>query len=980
MDDVGKNYDIHDENITLKEEEEDRDEHEMTREDNKMQHSMENLKSSGSSSFTEITLTEVKEEDVLFRSTTPQSDSLDIEKEEFEIIQPCQAPVKQFDFFHPNPFTGGDVFGDDDFPEVDVTEQLPSDPFKGTDPFAPDCLLANTSEEDSCHDSFISVENGFADSTHLPLQSAGKDYGTFNARINKPLVADFQQSMEDLKTISLKSHSAAHTDIISSGKQEQNNDLSKEAIKPESGEDCMYESGSSHSSTVFNSFEAGSCLFLGAEEEDDGIDAHGDSSRRVNSFQGIQSIIAGSYTGFPLSPCDPEQISSFNDIQKIFEHHSSIPTAKELESTVSPEDEADRSSSDCEPMHDLNSNTSDLPSMQSLDVYDYKYGDMYFFTVRLDPGSPELNNHGPVCLDADDLKKEESNEQFQDATVSPEFDKSGSWESHSSKHDEPENHYQISSSFDHVDVENDDCPSCNELVESERAELQIPAVIISDSDESESNDALKSNPISDSSEQASQDLERICLTGDKNESVKEELCIDKQEIMSKTDHPTLNFDSDVHLPSITFSDSKWVDDAKSNLTGTEAISNTLDQIDASKSTDLFCLLDYTNGSANDSLNEQESKTNNDFLIVNETAGSDSSDLLIHSLGCNDSELINEWESSQNRSEAVQNLFCPLGDEEICTEEQLLPDFFSSKQDYLNGSAEFSDVAKYELLDFDPFSPLSSECASQSKTKPTYFIHDAPRLDSGFHEVGTPGLFSPERIKVNKCSIDLRTPGLVGSKNNESEIHLIDPFSPESVDTGIFDSETEHGESGYVTKSQIFSSQVGLDNVEEKETCGDNSSCEILSGSEHEDCYAFGFCPSSKDLGSSEETTQDGSCGEDSKPSSVYSNGSEISNCTSEMSFPDTEAFDPVKNMIFDFNTSSVNSVNMSLNDEDVPDCERKLLKKDDLVEIDSFCSELSKMVSSSSSDSVQQSVAEMLFGADPNTSSFYPWDFEKQHF
>ncbi|ROL45916.1 Epidermal growth factor receptor substrate 15 [Anabarilius grahami] len=38
----------------------------------KMQYSVENLKSSGSSSFTEITLTEVKEEDVMFRSTTPQ--------------------------------------------------------------------------------------------------------------------------------------------------------------------------------------------------------------------------------------------------------------------------------------------------------------------------------------------------------------------------------------------------------------------------------------------------------------------------------------------------------------------------------------------------------------------------------------------------------------------------------------------------------------------------------------------------------------------------------------------------------------------------------------------------------------------------------------------------------------------------------------------------------------------------------------------
>lgn len=37
-----------------------------------------------------------------------QSDSSDMEKEDFEIIQPSQVTNRQFDFFHPNPFTDGE--------------------------------------------------------------------------------------------------------------------------------------------------------------------------------------------------------------------------------------------------------------------------------------------------------------------------------------------------------------------------------------------------------------------------------------------------------------------------------------------------------------------------------------------------------------------------------------------------------------------------------------------------------------------------------------------------------------------------------------------------------------------------------------------------------------------------------------------------------------------------------------------------------
>ncbi|XP_062386324.1 uncharacterized protein si:ch73-140j24.4 isoform X2 [Sardina pilchardus] len=113
----------------------------------------DNLKSSGSSSFTEITLTEVKEEEGSSpRSITPQIDSPDLEddEEEASTVQSLMTQTSsrttlgQFDFYHPDPFTDNDMFRDDLFPKVEVadsTDGFFSDPFKGTDPFASDNLF-----------------------------------------------------------------------------------------------------------------------------------------------------------------------------------------------------------------------------------------------------------------------------------------------------------------------------------------------------------------------------------------------------------------------------------------------------------------------------------------------------------------------------------------------------------------------------------------------------------------------------------------------------------------------------------------------------------------------------------------------------------------------------------------------------------------------------------------------------------------------
>ncbi|XP_026062827.1 uncharacterized protein LOC113046144 isoform X1 [Carassius auratus] len=852
----------------------------------KMQCSMENLKSSGSSSFTEITLTEVKEEDVMFRSATPQSDSSDMEKEDFEIIHPSQTTNKQFDFFHPNPFTDGDVFGEDHFPKVDVTEQLPRDPFKGTDPFASDSLLVNMSEEKHCQDDFIPAENSLPENVHNPLQSVVKDYGTFNAPITLPPDTDSTQSTGkrdsgvsmSTESRSLKSCSDNGSELGTNATPDQNQDavqpdLSAEAVSPQFNDECVLESGSSHSSTVFNSFDADSNVF--AEEEEDRVDVQTGLGlmKRANSLCGLQSIIAGSYTGFPLSPCDPDPLPG--DFQKTFEHHiitseQNAENDKELVLTerLSPDDSPGPL---CEQLHDINSSSPCISPSQAPapDVYDYKYGDMFFFTVRLDPGSPEIHNQSPVCPEHNDVKREES--PWKDTSMSPEFNDEDEFECSGPKSEDTEQRSQIANDENEVEVEI-----------AKHEEMLVP------------------------------DSEKVVL-----------------------DIPCLTFNDSNAFQSVL--DSEWNDQCMENPDVAEpvpdsSILNTESNPPNCTAQDTFCLFINTETSATD---------------------------------------------------------------QFCADKQLSPE--SSSSQHKPSSSEGLAMSKLELQYFDPFSPIPAEPVKsvsdlEEMNTVNSFYHEAPRLDSGYHEVGSPTPYSPEPADKTKCSIDLQGPGLEARKQSNSDIHVPDPFSPESVDTGIFDSETENCESGYMmTTCQLFSPQpvyTDLNNLEEKH----------LSGSELDDCYPFGSCPSNEEsyAYSSEEKLIEpirevSDASRESKACSIASNASDSSqvfHCgsvwgTSEMSFPDSELLDPMKNNIFDFNTMDVGSCvsNESQEAEEVQHGAGKGTKNvPDLVEIDYFCSELSKMVSSSSSDSVQQSVAEMLFGADPNTSSFYPWDFEKpQH-
>ncbi len=828
------------------------------------------------------------------------------------------------------------------------------------------------SEEKYCQDDFIPAENSPPETVHYPLQSVVKDYGTFNAPINLPLDTDCSQSTGKRdsgvsmsnETRSLKSCSDNGSELGTNATQDRNHDavqpdLSVEAVSPQFN-DFVHESDSSHSSTAFNSIDAD----VFAEEEEDRVDVQAGSGliKRANSLCGLQSIIAGSYTGFPLSPCDPDP----GDFQKSFEHHiiSSEHNSANDEELIKTESlSPDSAGPLCEQLHDINSNASSSPSISpsqpsALDAYDYKYGDMFFFTVRLDPGSPELHNPSPVCPEHNDVKKDESNGQmnWKDTSLSPEFNDVDELKCSSPNPEDTEQHNQITNDENELEVENP---------------LKHDEVLVPDS-------------------------EKVVL-----------------------DIPCLTFNDSNACQSVF--DSEWNDQWMANTDVAEpvpdsSILNTESNPPNSTAQDVFCLLSNTETSAyaHEQLSPESSSpphkpSSSEALAMSklELQYFDPFSPIPAAEPIEGVSVLEEINSVNSFCHEAPRL--DSGYHEVDTPTPFSPEPADKTKciiDLQDPGLGIRKQSNSEIHVPDPFSPIPAaepiEGVSDLEeiNSVNSFCHEAPRLDSGYHEVDTPTPFSPEPADKTKCIIDLQDPGLGIRKQSNSEIHVPDPFSPESVDTGIFDSETENCESGYmITTCQLLNPQpvfTDLNNLEEKQI-----SCDVLSdhlsGSEHDDCYPFGSCPSNEEsyAYSSEEKLIEpiregcdasGEC----NPCSIRSNASDSSqvfHCgsvwgTSEMSFPDSNLLDPMKNNIFDFNTMDVGSFvsNVSQEAEEAEHGAGKVTKNTKMAEIDYFCSELSKMVSSGSSDSVQQSVAEMLFGSDPNSSSFYPWDFEKpQH-
>ncbi len=908
------------------------------------------------------------------------------------------------------------------------------------------------SEEKYCQDDFIPAENSPPETVHYPLQSVVKDYGTFNAPINLPLDTDCSQSTGKRdsgvsmsnETRSLKSCSDNGSELGTNTTQDRNHDavqpdLSVEAVSPQFNDEFVHESDSSHSSTAFNSIDADSNVL--AEEEEDRVDVQAGSGliKRANSLCGLQSIIAGSYTGFPLSPCDPDP----GDFQKTFEHHiiSSEHNSANDEELIKTESlSPDSAGPLCEQLQDINSNASSSPSISpsqpsALDAYDYKYGDMFFFTVRLDPGSPELHNPSPVCPEDNDVKKDESNGQmnWKDTSLSPEFNDVDELKCSSPNPEDTEQHNQITNDENELEVE---IPLKHDEVlvpDSEKVVLDIPCLTFNDSNacqsvfDSEWNDQWMANtdvaePVPDSSILNTE-------SNPPNSTAQDVFCLLSNTETSAYAHEQLSPESS--SPPRKPSSSEALAMSKLELQYFDPFS----PIPAAEPIEGVSVLEEIN-SVNSFCHEAPRLDSGYHEVDTPTPFSPEPadktkciiDLQDPGLGIrkqSNSEIHVPDPFSPIPAEPIEgvsdleeinsvNSFCheaprlDSGYHEVDTPTPFSPEPADKTKciiDLQDPGLEIRKQSNSEIHVPDPFSPIPAaepiEGVSVLEEINTVnsFCHEAPRLDSGYHEVDTPTPFSPEPADKTKCIIDLQDP-LEIRKQSNSEIHVPDPFSPESVDTGIFDSETENCESGYmITTCQLLNPQpvfTDLNNPEEKQI-----SCDVLSdhlsGSEHDDCYPFGSCPSNEEsyAYSSEEKLIEpiregcdasGEC----NPCSIRSNASDSSqvfHCgsvwgTSEMSFPDSNLLDPMKNNIFDFNTMDVGSFvsNVSQEAEEAEHGSGKVTKNTKMAEIDYFCSELSKMVSSGSSDSVQQSVAEMLFGSDPNSSSFYPWDFEKpQH-
>ncbi|KAK1797347.1 hypothetical protein P4O66_008716, partial [Electrophorus voltai] len=306
--------------------------------------SVENMKSSGSSSFTEITLTEVKEEDTSLSSITPQHmDSADLEEEDFEIVQSLvtkpvsQAASREFDFFNPDPFVDHDVFGDDRFPKVDMTEFLSGDPFKGTDPFASDILFNDVADVQFVQDYPFIQESNAKDSNHMSfgLGSTSKDKHTDTSNVVEPNLVgtNCSQSVDsgmfeqNLAEPSDSERYTPYSDICSEvgTNMTTSQDLDSMDLKNTLGMEgnlstnsqlkdkgrfdlihCeldIHESVSSNTSTVDSSFDGDFGTFSQTEAE------AGPTYVRANqALYGLQRIDTSLYTRFPLSPegYDPE--------------------------------------------------------------------------------------------------------------------------------------------------------------------------------------------------------------------------------------------------------------------------------------------------------------------------------------------------------------------------------------------------------------------------------------------------------------------------------------------------------------------------------------------------------------------------------------------------------------------------------------------------------------------------------------------------
>ncbi|XP_053485627.1 microtubule-associated protein 1B [Ictalurus furcatus] len=1094
----------------------------------KLQRSAENLKSSGSSSFTEITLTEFKEEDASPRSITSQhTGSADLEEEDFEIVQSLmskpvnQTASKEFDFFHPDPFVDYDVFGDERFPKVDMTEFLSGDPFKGSDPFACDNLFSDVANSPFPQDSPISEEGNAKESNPLTLspESASKeDPADISNVAHIPAGSKCSQSIDsgmfeqNIPELAESDQHVSYTDVcpqvgieitVTQDLDTIGNELDLPASpKIEDGGHfdpivCEHNDiqDSESSSTVESSFDGDFGIAEDHPEEEPEVEAGPSYVKRNQALYGLQRIDTSSYTGFPLSPdaYDPEPFPVSSDVDEkpssFSSDHNTVteikPEMELIEDTanVSPHIDPGSPSPPNQEIHDVKcepcslelkedhfSNTNDAThNEEPSDSDDHKFGDIYFFTVRLDPGSSDTS---PVSPEVSEKKKSEAEHASPGSVDMDEFDYAAP---------EDENPKQCSfkdypeESFDReAEVRSEQpsiSPETNEPTESEAEDSQSSPVSPEVSEKKKS-EAEHASP-------GSVDMDEFDYAAPEDEDLKQcsfedypEESFDREEAEVRTEQPSISpepnepIESEAEDPHSSPVSPEVSEKKKSEAEHASPEFVDMDEFDyaAPEDEDLkqCSFEDYPEESfdreeaevrseqpsispePNEPI-ESEAKDPHSSPVSPEakdqSPGLDHFECNIFDLECNsvfnpqsenkenadlDSSVDTNSESC-NAEPVVQYLISPVsgdtgmfatdgyklcarnpfsfdvGSIDYCENTEMNPEPPNSETCVINESGS-SETSLQSLVLLDPVLIGNPIHAFEAKNPNT----DSGRLDSGYHEFSGLDPFSPAPTDSRPESTELG-PGSVTENLQivvpnpiNLDVQVSDPFSPESSDTTIFDSEPE------------ICNPATNDGITNDSGLGCTGSSDVLaesfSGSEFDSFDPFSPMPhltGSNYAHSNMDILVPGSVQDDSRSYGDYRSSSWDSgvsqspqlHCDSapnradpllpleaNLVSPDTQSLSysssySTTDFIFQSDSSTftdVGSFSPKVEKITVQDKNStvSVTAMEDLAEIDFFCSELSKMVASRSSDSVQQSVTEMLFGSNPDTAKFYPWDLE----
>lgn len=671
--------------------------------------------------------------------------------------------------------------------------------------------------------------------------------------------------------------------------------------------DDIHEPGSSDSSTVDSSFDGDFCTFTGMEHPEAELDAEPGPSyvRRNRALYGLQRIDTSSYTSFPLSPedCVPEPVGAkAEDEEKPvadpfschFDHDAVSEIKPEISDTerLSPRIEIDNPgplcqefSEACDVNHASHENdATHSPEPSDLDAYDHKFGDIYFFTVRLDPGSPDAS---PVSAEASDRKKSEGDHASPESNDTDEFGCDGPEE-------EDPNQYDlegyVEESFD------------NEVSPGGRGEPLSPMPGEPRPCESEIRSPIEDFPYPEHGDQSA-----------------------GHEVF---DHRACSFESNNALMCVSENTENVHTVFKADIISKNY--NSVDQY----------LISPVSGDPG-------------------LATADRFKLCAH----------NPFSLESGSIEHYDNFEISHGP-------------FNPK------SLKESDLCDSRVL--DSFSPLPSNTTSEFEVKHPNSVNsestEGGRLDSGYHENSVLESFSP--APVDTCSSAEMGPIFV-SPNQEVlspgalDLETPDPFSPESNETMIFDSgicNPPNSNGAMKDSCTVFtaSSDVLEDSFSgsELDSFDPFSPVPHIAGGSYTHCGMDILVPgliqnNFKSNGETRSSSCDSgvshspklNCGSAQNRDDSH-NLSYLSNCSIKDSFFESDSC--TNSETGSFNTSA----------EKITEQDDNCTAIAELAEIDFFCSELSKMVTSRSSDAVQQSVAEMLFGSNPDTAKFYPWDFE----